>query len=115
MEGDQLIDKICDVDTLACKDIDETKWQRTRFYLDGEELPQSSITYGSGDKVYTEDNKQKVNLDINKHKESKKAPKPAKPDDSKISKPEVQEPEPEVVEKGWWNTDIEDLWMGRGD
>jgi len=37
---------ICEVETEACKDIDKSKWEKTRFYLDGVEQTDTKITYG---------------------------------------------------------------------
>lgn len=41
IDTEQLEDLICEEETKACKDIDVTKWERTRFYLDGVEQSQS--------------------------------------------------------------------------
>lgn len=40
----QLESQICDEETKACKDIDESKWKRTRFYLDGVEQIDTKVT-----------------------------------------------------------------------
>jgi len=39
---------VCDTETQACKNIDESKWSRPRFYLDGVEQPADMISSGYG-------------------------------------------------------------------
>ena len=40
------VENVCDKETLACKDIYESKWAKPRFYLDGVEQPASMVTSG---------------------------------------------------------------------
>ena len=42
----ELETKICSLETKACKDIDESKWGKTRFYYNGEEQ-KTQVTFGT--------------------------------------------------------------------
>ena len=41
------VESICEEETLSCKDFNEEKFAKPRFYLDGVEQDSSMVTYGS--------------------------------------------------------------------
>jgi len=99
LEGTEFEDFICEQETLACKDIDETKWERARIYLDGVEVPQSAITYGN---TFQDDRHTEVFID-----NSIDHPKPRGPNDEPVELwPGYFEWQNEqtLKEKGWWNS-----------